>query len=93
MALYDPRSRGAEAYQDLATELLERNGVTAPAPRPRKRLPLDPIPPPKPADAYTTRAEEAGMPTNKVEDLAVWKGVSMDRCVGNTTGKRLREGR
>jgi chromosome partitioning protein len=27
VALYDPRSRGAEAYRNLALELLERNGV------------------------------------------------------------------
>ncbi len=28
VVLYDPRSRGAEAYRDLAAELLERNGMT-----------------------------------------------------------------
>ncbi len=28
--LYDPRSRGAEAYQELARELLQRNGVESP---------------------------------------------------------------
>jgi chromosome partitioning protein len=27
VALYDPRSRGAEAYRNLALELLERNGM------------------------------------------------------------------
>lgn len=37
IALYDPRSRGAEAYRSLARELLERNGISpakksAPAP-------------------------------------------------------------
>jgi chromosome partitioning protein len=47
VALYDPRSRGAEAYHDLALEILQRNGITSPTPRPRKRLILDPIPPPK----------------------------------------------
>jgi chromosome partitioning protein len=47
VALYDPRSRGAEAYHDLALELLARNGMTSPTPRPKKRLILDPIPPPK----------------------------------------------
>ncbi|WP_419805055.1 ParA family protein [Terriglobus sp.] len=28
--LYDPRSRGAEAYQELAREILKRNGVESP---------------------------------------------------------------
>ena len=30
VALYDPRSRGAESYRNLALELLERNGVKIP---------------------------------------------------------------
>ena len=30
VALYDPRSRGAEAYRSLALELLERNGMAKP---------------------------------------------------------------
>ena len=30
VVLYDPRSRGADAYRDLATELLQRNGITPP---------------------------------------------------------------
>jgi chromosome partitioning protein len=30
VALYDPRSRGAEAYRNLALELLQRNGVKIP---------------------------------------------------------------
>ena len=28
--LYDPRSRGADSYRDLAVELLERNGIDSP---------------------------------------------------------------
>jgi chromosome partitioning protein len=30
VALYDPRSRGAEAYRSLALELIERNGIKLP---------------------------------------------------------------
>jgi chromosome partitioning protein len=30
VALYDPRSRGAEAYRNLALELLDRNGIKLP---------------------------------------------------------------
>ena len=41
--VYDPKSKGAEAYQELALELLKRHGVeTKPA---RKKLILDDIPP------------------------------------------------
>jgi chromosome partitioning protein len=47
VALYDAKSRGAEAYHDLALEILERNGMTSPTPRPRKKQNLDPVPPPK----------------------------------------------
>jgi chromosome partitioning protein len=42
--LYDPRSRGAEAYQELAVELLKRYGIKAKAPAPR-RLIVDDISP------------------------------------------------
>jgi chromosome partitioning protein len=35
VALYDPRSRGAEAYRELALELLQRNQIQ----RPRKPMP------------------------------------------------------
>ena len=31
VSLYDPRSRGAEAYKELAEELLKRNGMQSPA--------------------------------------------------------------
>ncbi len=34
--LYDPRSRGAESYRELADELLVRNGIESPAARERK---------------------------------------------------------
>jgi chromosome partitioning protein len=30
VALYDPRSRGSEAYRDLALEILKRNNVESP---------------------------------------------------------------
>lgn len=36
VALYDPRSRGAEAYRDLALELLTRNHVESPEQKKRK---------------------------------------------------------
>jgi chromosome partitioning protein len=39
--IYDPKSKGAEAYQDLATELLKRHGVEVKAPA--KKLILDEI--------------------------------------------------
>jgi chromosome partitioning protein len=35
--LYDPRSRGAEAYQELALELLAREGIESPKQKERKR--------------------------------------------------------
>ncbi|MES2390223.1 MAG: AAA family ATPase [Acidobacteriota bacterium] len=47
VALYDPRSRGAEAYRELATELLQRNPNLTPR-KPKKRLILDDIPSPRP---------------------------------------------
>jgi chromosome partitioning protein len=40
--VYDPKSKGAEAYQELALELLKRHGVEIKAPR--KKLILDDIP-------------------------------------------------
>lgn len=48
VALYDARSRGAEAYRELALEILSRNGVKSASPPPRKKLIVDDIPPPKP---------------------------------------------
>ena len=41
VALYDPRSRGAEAYRALALELLERNGIKPPKkPMPAPNFPV-----------------------------------------------------
>jgi chromosome partitioning protein len=41
VALYDPRSRGAEAYRSLALELLERNGIKRPKkPGPKPSFPV-----------------------------------------------------
>jgi chromosome partitioning protein len=45
VALYDARSRGAEAYRELALEVLKRNGMTSR--KPRKKLIVDDIPPPR----------------------------------------------
>jgi chromosome partitioning protein len=45
VALYDPRSRGSEAYRDLALELLTRNGMTTR--KARKKLIVDDIPAPR----------------------------------------------
>jgi chromosome partitioning protein len=36
VALYDPRSRGAESYRDLALEILTRNNVESPAEKKRQ---------------------------------------------------------
>lgn len=41
--VYDPKSKGAEAYQELAIELLKRHGIEAK--RTAKKLILDEIPP------------------------------------------------
>ncbi len=41
--VYDPKSKGAEAYQELAVELLKRHGVEVK--KPAKKLILDEIPP------------------------------------------------
>jgi chromosome partitioning protein len=41
VALYDPRSRGAEAYYDLAREFLQRNGIRVPK---RRMNPESPAP-------------------------------------------------
>jgi chromosome partitioning protein len=50
VALYDPRSRGTEAYFELAGEYLFRNGVESPRSLARKAEELDrpTAPPPTP---------------------------------------------
>jgi chromosome partitioning protein len=52
--LYDPKSRGADAYRDLATEILERNGYT---PKPKVEAP-------KPEPTFTA-LEAAGQPKRR----------------------------
>jgi chromosome partitioning protein len=54
VALYDPRSRGAEAYFELALELLERNQIVSPRAAERK------------AAAEAARLEAASKPTKTV---------------------------
>jgi chromosome partitioning protein len=51
VAQYDPRSRGAEAYRQLALEILERNGLVS-------------KPKPKPVASFST-LEAAGEPKSK----------------------------
>ena len=51
--VYDPRSRGAEAYFELAFELMRRHGRKSADAKPRKRLIVDPIPPPREIPAVT----------------------------------------
>ena len=66
VALYDLRSRGAEAYFDLALELLQRNGVEPHSPRPGKRLIVDEIPAtPAPARAASATLEKLGEPKSR----------------------------
>jgi chromosome partitioning protein len=52
--LYDPKSRGAEAYRDLAIEILERNGYV-PKPKPAA---------PKPEPTFTA-LESVGQPKRR----------------------------
>jgi chromosome partitioning protein len=42
VAMYDPRSRGAEAYQELALEVLKREGVVSP--KQKERDAAGPVP-------------------------------------------------
>jgi chromosome partitioning protein len=42
VALYDPRSRGAEAYQELALEILRRNQIESPADKRRRAVAAEP---------------------------------------------------
>ena len=59
VALYDPRSRGAEAYRELAAELLQRNPTLAPR-KAKKRLILDDIPSPRPVTDLLEEEEGRG---------------------------------
>ena len=59
VALYDARSRGAEAYADLAFELLQRNGIDAV--KPHRKLILDPIPPLKSLEAIGQPKRKSGI--------------------------------
>jgi chromosome partitioning protein len=61
VALYDARSRGAEAYQELALEVMQRNGIAAP-PKTRKKLILDDIPPPKSLTEYGAKKKSGIWP-------------------------------
>ena len=54
VSVYDPRSRGAEAYNDLAAELLERNGIVSPGAKRRA------------SEAKQQAAEAAAKPTRKI---------------------------
>lgn len=60
--VYDPKSRGAEAYVELAQELFSRNPTLAPAPRrERRRLILDDIPAPRFATDLGKDDEKSGI--------------------------------
>ncbi|SNS34030.1 chromosome partitioning protein [Granulicella rosea] len=58
VSVYDPRSKGAEAYCDLASELLSRNNITSPAQHQRD---LDAVE----ASKLATRELEAPEPKKK----------------------------
>ena len=58
VSVYDPRSRGADAYRDLALELVNRNPQLGHTPRPRRKLIVDDIPPPRPFNTLLTQQEE-----------------------------------
>jgi chromosome partitioning protein len=56
VVLYDPRSRGAEAYFDLAHEFLERNGIHIP-----KRRRNEDIATPQPLATLAAAGESKGI--------------------------------
>ena len=58
-ALYDPRSKGAQAYRDLALEILGQYGATPTADTPPEPFPA---PPPKWAVPVTAPAPETPAP-------------------------------
>ncbi|MGC2620368.1 MAG: ParA family protein [Acidobacteriaceae bacterium] len=53
--LYDPKSRGAEAYYELGLELLARNGIESPAARQRKEAKPAPAPAERPKPEVKVR--------------------------------------
>ncbi|HTV07702.1 MAG TPA: ParA family protein [Candidatus Aquilonibacter sp.] len=61
--LYDPKSKGAEAYQELASELLRRHGLESKAPA--KKLILDDIPPKAERPIITTPSKGRVWPFGK----------------------------
>src|SRR5579875_3166050 len=63
--VYDPKSKGAEAYQELAVELLKRHGVSAK--KPTKKLILDEIPPVPERPIITTPKTRRVWPFGKSE--------------------------
>ncbi|SEG17449.1 chromosome partitioning protein [Bryocella elongata] len=62
VALYDPRSRGAEAYLDLAQEILDRNPEIKPVTpsASRKKLVVDEIPLPRSIQQLADEEESKG---------------------------------
>ena len=54
VSVYDPKSRGAEAYSDLAAELLQRNGIVSPGAKRRA------------TEAEAQAAEAATKPPKKI---------------------------
>jgi chromosome partitioning protein len=63
--VYDPKSKGAEAYQELAIELLKRHGVSTK--KPVKKLILDEIPPVQERPIISTPKSKRVWPFGRTE--------------------------